>query len=103
MTATISALVDEAHADEFILNHWETDDSETTELPLPVTDQATAAAEPPATATPPENSPSNHNRSIEAFLYKGDLPKYEYDPNAEPLYVRTRCYDPNIQRFIPRD
>ena len=95
MTATISALLDEPDTNEFLTDDWET-----TELPVPVTDQATATAEPPATATPPENSPNNHNPAIEAFLYQGDP---IYDPNAEPLYVRTRCYAPQLQRFTPRD
>ena len=85
MTATISLLLDEPDTNEFIADDWET-----TELPVPVTDQATATAEPPATATPPENSPNNHSPAIEALRWVGDLPKYEYDPNAEPLYVRTR-------------
>ena len=97
MMGTISAPVDERDADEFIVDDWET-----TELPVPVTDQATPAVEPPATVTPPENSPNNHKPTIEAFLYKGDYPEYEYD-GSEPLYVRPRCYAPILQKFSPRD
>ena len=52
MMGTISVPVDEHDTDEFIVDDWET-----TELPVPVTDQATATAEPPATATPPDTRP----------------------------------------------
>ena len=95
MTATISLLLDEHDTDEFIVNDWET-----TELPVPVTDQATPAAEPPTAASPPENFPNNPEPAIEAFLYKGDP---IYDPNDNTLYVRNRCYAPKLQRFTPRD
>ena len=97
MTATMLAPIAEPHTDEFLADDWET-----TELPVPVTDQATAAAEPPATATPPENSPNNPVLGIEAFLYKGD-PVYDPHDSTEPLYVRTRCYAPQLHPFLPRD
>ena len=97
MPATLSALLDEPNTNEFIADDWET-----TELPVPVTDQATPAAEPPATATPPETSPNNRNPEIEALLYISDYPEYEYDSTA-PYYVRTRCYSPQLQRYISRD
>ena len=38
MTATMSVPIDELDADEFIVDDWET-----TELPVPITDQATPA------------------------------------------------------------
>ena len=98
MTATISALLDERHADEFLADDWET-----TELPVPVTDQATVEVEPSAFGKPLEDSCSNHEVASEALRWVGDLPKYEHDPNAEPLYVRNRCDDPQLGRFAPLD
>jgi hypothetical protein len=95
MLEMLSVLVDELDVDEFSV-----DDFETTELPVPVTDQATATAEPLATVTPPENFPNTRNPGIEAFLYMGDP---IYDPNAEPLYVRPRSYAPKLHPFPPRD
>ena len=43
MMGTLSVPLDELDTDEFLVDDWET-----TELPVPVTDQATATAEPPA-------------------------------------------------------
>ena len=97
MTAPASAPIDEPNTDKFIVDDWET-----TELPVPVTDQATATAEPPATATPPENSPNNRKPASEAYLYIDEYPEYEYD-GSEQYYVTPRCYAPQLQRFTPRD
>ena len=97
MMGTMSVLLDELDSDEFIVGDLETSD---TELPVAVTDRATAAVEFRSAGSHPDKSPDNHKSGIEAFLYKGDLSKYQHD-GTEDLYVRTRCYAPKLQRFTP--
>lgn len=104
MTGTMPALVDEPHVDGFIVDDWET-----TELSVPVTDQATATAEPPATATPPETSPHNRNPSIEAFLYINEYPEYQYDgieaSTSAPAATPRNCNAslPSIQPSVANE
>jgi len=99
MMGTVSVMVDELDADEFIVGDLEASDIE---QPVAVTDRATDAVEFRTAGTRPDKLPDDHEPGIESFLYKGD-PVYDQHDSTEPLYVRTRSYAPKLQRFPPLD